>query len=657
MSVPSPSKATPEKESWGAWISSVKVVPGLKYYFSGWCKTKGCTKGGLLLWLWFGSRPKSFGGASGDTNWQLGEAVIEIPPGYSSVPLGLEFRRATGQGWCDDLLAVPYFIKAAYDIQQALKKMQAASVPSNLKPWCDQLSQQVRDLARQFVGWEAKSVHQLYELQRRSFLLRKRLQRIEDRIPLERLDKPITLVAADSLSAIYKQPRYLPNLTAFAKDIYLSAAQGETEPFQIAVIARNQDFSGLSFEIEQMEGPNGEVLPASSIRQFKVDYVQCQTSEHSHDDLWPDQLIPVKTFAVEARTVQPIWFEVTVPREQPAGTYSGKVILKRTGKVLGAVPLTVRVWNFALPQPSHMKAIMSYRPGRLWWTGERSHRDVLLERVAFLADHHIRPLVSSGSLDDTLAIFAMLRKRYGFRWIGMEGLEEAGKQIIYDEAVKEGWADTLFYNVWDEPLGAEAVPRYREFGEKYPRMKRLLTLSGHRTAIQPYEGVVDIWCPDSTNYSRDPKFHHSRRYRWWYMCGSGWVCSPERWRRATGLTSWHMDTEGFLYWATNPCGNYTYENGKWHIKHNGDGGVLYPTPDGRTQASIRIKHVRDGVDDYDYLWTLQELARDCSDTKLKTRAAQLTRLEEVSGDWRSYLRRLRQQIGECIEAIKHWKSD
>ena len=110
-----------------------------------------------------------------------------------------------------------------------------------------------------------------------------------------------------------------------------------------------------------------------------------------------------------------------------------------------------------------MKAILSFRTQSLWWTAGRPEREMVLERAAFLAEHHVRPMVSSPrSADEALAIFELLRKRFGFKWMGMEGLS-GDFHTVYQQVVADGWADGFFYNVADEPHGNKAVPSYRQF--------------------------------------------------------------------------------------------------------------------------------------------------------------------------------------------------
>jgi len=52
-------------------------------------------------------------------------------------------------------------------------------------------------------------------------------------------------------------------------------------------------------------------------------------------------------------------------------------------------------------------------------------------------------------------------------------------------------------------------------------------------------------------------------------------------------------------------GPLTNSDGKSWTEYNGDGLIFYPGPDGPV-ATIRMKCIRDGLEDYEYLWLLKD---------------------------------------------------
>ena len=77
---------------------------------------------------------------------------------------------------------------------------------------------------------------------------------------------------------------------------------------------------------------------------------------------WPDPLLPKDTFDLAANTTQPVWITVAVPKDVPAGDYTGVVRLVAGGKRLWQQPLTVHVWDFSLPEESHVAAKIRREP-------------------------------------------------------------------------------------------------------------------------------------------------------------------------------------------------------------------------------------------------------------------------------------------------------
>lgn len=52
-------------------------------------------------------------------------------------------------------------------------------------------------------------------------------------------------------------------------------------------------------------------------------------------------------------------------------------------------------------------------------------------------------------------------------------------------------------------------------------------------------------------------------------------------------------------------GPLTNSDGKSWTEYNGDGLIFYPGPDGPL-STIRMKCIRDGLEDYEYLWLLKD---------------------------------------------------
>ncbi len=219
---------------------------------------------------------------------------------------------------------------------------------------------------------------------------------------------------------------------------------------------------------------------------------------------------------------------------------------------------------------------------------------------------------------------------------------------LEDHFRAKGWLWMPYIYWFDEPAPKdyEFVTRGFERLRKYaPNLRRMLTEEPGEELKAP----VDIWCPVSFNY--DHETAERRRARgeefWWYVC-----CGPKAPyctlfidHAATELRVWHWQTwqrkiAGTLVWSTNywtssaafpeswqnpyedPMGYVSgYSTPKGVKRHwgNGDGRFLYPPlaaavpgksgPDpviAPPVSSIRWEMLREGVEDYEYLWLLRD---------------------------------------------------
>jgi len=112
---------------------------------------------------------------------------------------------------------------------------------------------------------------------------------------------------------------------------------------------------------------------------------------------------------------------------------------------------------------------------------------------------------------------------------------------------------------------------------------------------------------------------------------------------------------GFEYWSPNHWGSNDSPpqlRGGWvpntFLKYNGDGYLTYPSGDKRPLSSLRLANLRDGFEDYEYLYLLDELEQDndlakqvvtgpmkySSDPEVlyKTRALIAKRIEQLKGN-------------------------
>jgi hypothetical protein len=213
---------------------------------------------------------------------------------------------------------------------------------------------------------------------------------------------------------------------------------------------------------------------------------------------------------------------------------------------------------------------------------------------------------------------------------------------------RKGWLDRLFLYLWDEPPRTEfpeVLKRGRSVMQADPAIRSLVTVPFSRQL----EEVVKIWVPlvncidvkPGEDYCEGtPRFDvYQREARqgkslWFYQSCASHGCNIVGGRYFTGWPSYMIDAAGTanrvmqwvawkygiageLYYSVNE--SYSHPEDPWtHVRlsgGNGDGTLFYPGQPrrigGRTDIpieSIRLKLIREGMEDYEYLALLAKLA-------------------------------------------------
>ena len=160
---------------------------------------------------------------------------------------------------------------------------------------------------------------------------------------------------------------------------------------------------------------------------------------------------------------------------------------------------------------------------------------------------------------------------------------------------------------------------------------------------------VDIWVPTVQRYHADQEQYANLRKQgkkvWFYTCcgGRGYmdflIESPlSGVRMLSGIAQHKYGADGFLYYsATNwtvkrmvDSGPLTQHSGRSYLSYNGCGLLLYPAS-GMVLPSLRLKAVRDGMEDFEYLRMLKELkaANSITDVTDLAAAERLIKIEDA----------------------------
>jgi hypothetical protein len=259
---------------------------------------------------------------------------------------------------------------------------------------------------------------------------------------------------------------------------------------------------------------------------------------------------------------------------------------------------------------------------------------------------------------------------------------------------KKGWLDRLFNYVSDEPTAAQmpGVSKSAVLAHEADRRLRNLVTSPLRKAL---DGPIDIWAPlincfetkpgspefcEPTVPRRayDPEIR-KHKFLWWYQsCAShgcdflggkyftGWpsyvIDSGAVSNRIMPWMSWKYRIDGELYYnmveafsrEVDPLQDVFLHGG------NGDGTLFYPgrpeTIGGTTQIpleSVRLKLIREGLEDYEYFVLLSNLADSATADRWVDQIVQNTYTFDPRPE---NFYRVRQDLGEEIQRRLHAKA-
>jgi len=457
------------------------------------------------------------------------------------------------------------------------------------------------------------------------------------------------LGAADTMEKVFRDE---PWTRGAAEKLAIEAARNEVEGIQLIVAAGKADLRSVAVELSDLKSESGEVVPKSAITWNVVGYVKTEKPNYPTPRVgwWPDPLLPPKPFDVKASEVQPIWLNIRVPADAKPGLYRGTATVRPAGLPERAIPLEVRVWNFAVPKEQHLETCFLLRPDefRQFYKLPAVPIEMFEAWMDLCLDHRISLTLNDWPQWDK-DMERLVERQLGrggsafclaYAWFQQGKPEDRAKhnenqvaQIrrLYDRAKARGWIPKAYIYCHDE-IAKEQYPFARELYsalEKAMPDLRLMQTFYKDKPIEALDDVLDIWAPNTGRY-RAAEFQAQQAKGdgvWWYVC-----CGPGKpfanlmieWPgmdpRILPWQNWKFGVTGFLYWGLNTWrdnnkGERRWPNADWNpatwrndqgMAHNGDGQLLYPGPDHQPLSSIRLENFRDGIEDYEYFWLLRD---------------------------------------------------
>jgi hypothetical protein len=365
---------------------------------------------------------------------------------------------------------------------------------------------------------------------------------------------------------------------------------------------------------------------------------------------------------------QPLWVDVEIPKEATPGVYQGTLAVRAENAEPATIPIRLTVWDFVLPDgPTHENHFGSFSyMARYHKLEETSEKYRLLEDryIAMMAAHRLNPplprrlhpkIAEDGTArfdEETDRRITEFVERYHITNIEIPRAPfpdvltaNRDKAIRYYRSWhawlrKKGWAARAYLYMLDEPNSKEAYEHVRQLGtlvhEAEPNLRRLVVEQPYAQdpAWGAIDEAVDIWCPlfGFLEESSIKRVQAEGDAVWSYtaLCQRAPSYHPAYEKvKSDNPPYWQIDfpvlsyriapwlnrrygVTGLLYWATTFWGapdRNPWDSPGFRVRFNGEGALFYPGEDAGIEgpiASIRLKNLRDGMEDYEYFVLLEK---------------------------------------------------
>ena len=447
---------------------------------------------------------------------------------------------------------------------------------------------------------------------------------------------------------------------AAATSASLSAARNEFESFQVVVTGPAQ---GVSMSFDGLTDGAGHAINGRDVVLYREAIIEVthQSGGDGQTGQWPDALVPdVDPIAGEKRNAFPfdvqqgqsiaVFADVHVPQDAPAGTYTGTVHV--TGGATADVPVSLIVWDFAVPSTSTLKSAFG-----LAWNGPcQGHGDtncsggeadqaLRARYVQAALDNHVsihQPYYTAPVGPDGSADWTGFDKYAGPFLDGTAPTRLSGAKLtsasVYGQAIwsedngwsthfaQKGWSPALFSYVCDEPpltcAWSDINPRISFAHGSSPAVTTLVTTTSKQAAQNGISGI-DTFTPVINFVEGKPGSEYQGSQRssypatmWWYQSCMSYGCSgvgggldgsgETGWptmaidadatrNRAMEWLSFVYDVQGELYYETTNAyfGGDPWTN-QYYFGGNGDGTLFYPGTTAKIggQTEIPVESLR-----------------------------------------------------------------
>ncbi|MDH4241371.1 MAG: DUF4091 domain-containing protein, partial [Phycisphaerae bacterium] len=456
-----------------------------------------------------------------------------------------------------------------------------------------------------------------------------------------------------------------PPKTESYNKIAIKAARNENEQFQIC-IKPDEDCYDCTINFTDLVDPlTSTSIESANLTSYRVGFVEVEdiSSAIGIPGSHADFLVNSDTYYFVANINNPIYINVWVPYNTPPGIYRGTIAIRNSSNLFVRIPLEVEIWPFTVPNRADLYVRSNFWLSLIKKYDRRPNEEILADYYQNLQEHRVNAFstidLETEIVGDSVVFFfeefgrkiKVLFENYGFEaitvgpflgdaagwkyrrnWMGLDPgsarFERLFKQYCHkleSYLIANGWIDRCWIGYWDEPqLEDPDYDRIVRIGniikETAPNLKIFMTMWPTLKLF----GIVDIWCLPFTErafnkqdiaerkthgdrifvYHNDPYIDtpliDKRLYAWRYRLAD--IDGVYAW---WNLTFWQKDPYDF-------SSQVERKGAKDDTLKPGDGVLLYPNPAGAGPPvnSLRWETFRQGLEDYEYLYLLEETIRN-----------------------------------------------
>ncbi len=419
------------------------------------------------------------------------------------------------------------------------------------------------------------------------------------------------------------------------KPFALAGGRNEVADGQIALFAGGRAWRKVGIKFSPLKGPGGATIAGGALRWRRIGSVRTQMPGYQtrYVGLWPDPLLPAAPFDIDAHGRAFVWIDLRIPPNAKRGSYTGTAALSGLGSRPLAIPLTLRVWGWAMPRQSHIRtAFGTGLPGNHPLDEAALQDNLLAHRLTPTRSLEGPRLTSQPGQTQTWDWTEFDRAMTRRLAQGMTGFaapfsdhDPALARAYQEHLTQKGWLRYAYVYAADEPTNDQLpalTAQLAQYKKLVPNIPLLVTARGYPQALTD----VDIWCAaivvERDDYFQPDASRHEQargRASWWYPAYPSHAPSINLWTdypllddRIWPWLTWKHDVDGMLYWATANWQNAgdPLTDARTFLDANGDGELFYPGAGGKPLDSLRLEALRDGMQDYEVFCLLEAGARE-----------------------------------------------